>query len=309
MATSDGYGQRLGERLRVENAPAIVTKTLRKAEIAVTEIRCDDPLPGMTSSVQREDAYLVALTLRDFAHRVYWEEGRQTPVCDLRAGDTCIHDLKRDPVTFLEKPYHVLFFYLPCAALNAIADDARAPRIGDLDCRLAAAVNDATIVGLGGTILPALSHPQQANRLFVDHVSRAVGIHVAQTYGGMRPVSRPARGGLAPWQERRAKEILSANLDGGVPLKDVARECRLSVSHFSRAFRRTIGVAPHNWLLTRRIEVAQEKLRNTRLSLSEVALACGFADQSHLTRVFTGMVGISPGAWRRAVDGEQADGA
>jgi AraC family transcriptional regulator len=302
MATSDGYGQRLGERLRVENAPAIVTKTLRKAEIAVTEIRCDDPSPGMTSSVQREDAYLVAVTQRDFAHRVYWEEGRQTPVCDLRAGDTCIHDLKRDPVTFLEKPYHVLFFYLPRAALNAIADDASAPRIGDLDCRLAAAVNDATIAGLGGAILPALSHPQQANRLFVDHISLAVGIHVAQTYGDMRPVSRPTRGGLAPWQERRAKEILSANLDGGVPLKDVARECRLSVSHFSRAFRRTIGVAPHNWLLTRRIEVAQEKLRDTRLSLSDVALACGFADQSHLTRVFTGMVGVSPGAWRRALD-------
>ena len=74
MATSDGYGQRLGERLRVENAPAIVTRTLRKAEIAVTEIRCDDPLPGMTSSVQREDAFLVGLELRDFPHREYWEE-------------------------------------------------------------------------------------------------------------------------------------------------------------------------------------------------------------------------------------------
>ena len=302
MATSDGYGQRLGERLRVKKAPAIVTKTLRKAEIAFTEIRCDDPLPGMTTPVQREDAYLVGLILRDFPHRVYWEEGRQTPVCDLRAGDTCIHDLKRDPVSFLEKPHHELFFYLPRAALNAIADDTSAPRIGDLDCRLAAAVNDATIAALGGTILPALSHPQQANRLFVDHVSQAVGIHVASTYGGLRPVSRPARGGLAPWQERRAKEVLSANLDGGVPLKEVARECRLSVSHFSRAFRRTMGVAPHNWLLTRRIEVAKEKLRNRRLSLLDVALACGFADQSHLTRVFTGMVGVSPGAWRRALD-------
>ena len=103
MATSDGYGQRLGERLRVKKAPAIVTKTLRKAEIAFTEIRCDDPLPEMTTPVQREDAYLVGLILRDFPHRVYWEEGRQTPVRDLRAGDTCIHDLKRDPVSFLEK--------------------------------------------------------------------------------------------------------------------------------------------------------------------------------------------------------------
>ena len=150
--------------------------------------------------------------------------------------------------------------------------------------------------------VPALSHPQQANRLFVDHISQAVGIHVASTYGGLRPVSRPARGGLSPWQERRAKEVLSANLDGGVTLKEVARECRLSVSHFSRAFRRTVGVAPHNWLLMHRVEVAKEKLRNSRLSLLEVALACGFADQSHLTRVFTGMVGVSPGAWRRALD-------
>jgi AraC family transcriptional regulator len=302
MTTSDGYGQRLGERLRVENAPAIVTKALRRAEIAVTEIRCDDPLPGMSTSIQREDAFLVELELRDFPNREYWEDGRQAPVCDLRAGETCIHDLKRDPVVLLDKPYHALFFYLPRGALNAIADDAGSPRIGDLDCKLAAAVDDATIAGLGGTILPALSHPQQANRLFVDHISLAVGIHVSQTYGGMQPAARPASGGLAPWQERRAKDILSANLDGSVPLKEVARECRLSVSHFSRAFRRTIGVAPHNWLLTRRIEVAQEKLRHTPLSLTEVALACGFADQSHLTRVFTRMVGVSPGAWRRALD-------
>ena len=160
MATSDGYGQRLGERLRVENAPAIVTKALRKAEIAVTEIRCDDPLPGMSGPIQREDAFLVGLQLRDFPHREYWEDGRQAPVCDLRAGETCIHDLKRDPVAFLDKPYHALFFYLPRAALNAIADDANAPRIGDLDCRPAAGINDATIAGLGGTILPALSHPR-----------------------------------------------------------------------------------------------------------------------------------------------------
>jgi AraC family transcriptional regulator len=295
MATSDGYGQRLGERLRVEDAPAIITRALRKADIAVTEIRCDDPLPGMTGSIQREDAFLVGLQLRDFPHHEYWEVGQQASVCDLRAGDSVFYDLKRDPVALLDKPHHSLLFYLPRAALNAIADDAAAPRIGDLNYKPGAGVTDATIFSLGSTILPALSHADQANRLFVDHVMLAAGIHLAQIYGGLRPVVRPVRGGLAPWQERRAKEVLSANLDGGVPLKEVARECCLSVSHFSRAFRRTMGVAPHNWLLIRRVEVAKEKLRSTQLSLAEVALACGFADQSHLTRVFTG-------AWRRALD-------
>ena len=309
MATSDGYGQRLGERLRVENAPAIVTKTLRKAQIAVTEIRCDVPVPGMSGSFPREDAFLVGVLLRDYPAREFWEDGRRIAVCDLRAGETCFYDLKRDPVILLDKPRHTLIFYLPRTALNAIADDAGAPRIGDLNYKPGAGISDATISSLGSTVLPALRHPEQANRLFVDHVMLAVGVHVAETYGGVRPVPRPVRGGLAPWQERRAKALLSANLDGDVPLKDVARECRLSVSHFSRAFRRTVGVAPHNWLVTRRIEVAKEKLRYSRLSLSDLALACGFADQSHLTRVFTGMVGVSPGAWRRALDELQAEEA
>ena len=138
--------------------------------------------------------------------------------------------------------------------------------------------------------------------MFVDHVLLALGIHVAQTYAGMRPLSPPIRGGLAAWQVKRAKEILSANLDGRVPLKEVARACGLSVSYFSRAFRRSVGVTPHNWLLTLRVEVAKQKLREGRLSLRDVALACGFADQSHLTQVFARSVGVSPGAWRRALD-------
>ena len=293
---TEAYGQRLGERLRVENAPA-----LRTADIAVTEIRCDSPLLGMSGSIQQEDAFLVALLLRDFPHHEYWEDGRRAPVCDLRAGEIIFWDLKRDPAGLFDKPHHSLGFYLPRAALDAIADDAHAPRISDLSYRPAAgaSVADVTISGLGSSVLPALSHPDQANRLFVDHVLLAVGVHIAQTYGDIRPVSRLVRGGLAPWQERRAKEILRANLQG-VPLKEVARACDLSVSYFSHAFRRTLGVAPHNWLIEQRIVLSKEKLRDDRLSLTDVAAECGFCDQSHLTRHFKRIVGVSPGTWRRA---------
>jgi AraC family transcriptional regulator len=300
VTMSDAYGQRLGERMRVDNAPAIVARVLRKTDLAVTEIRCDHPLPAMSGSLQWEDAFLVALHLRDFPGRKYWEDGRQAPAHDLRAGEISLYDLKRDPVVLLDKPYHGLHFYLPRAALNAIADDTNAPRIGDLSYKPGPGVDDVVISSLRSTMLLALANPEQVSQLFVDHVMLAVGMHVAQTYGGMRPVSPRVRRGLAPWQVRRAKEILSAHLDGGIPLQEVARECHLSMSHFSRQFRRTTGLAPHKWLLTRRIEVAKEKLGDRRMSLSEVAAACGFADQSHLTRVFTRMVGASPGAWRRA---------
>ena len=297
---TEAYGQRFGEALRVENAPAIVTRALRTADIAVTEIRCDSPLLEMSGSIQQEDAFLVGLTLCDRPNREYWEDGRRA-VCDLRAGETCLSDMKRNPTALLDKPYHTLVFYLPRAALDAIADDANAPRIHDLSYEPGAGVNDATISGLGSLLLPALSHPDQANPLFVDHVLLAVGVHVAQTYGGMRPMSRPARGGLTPWQERRAREFLLANIKRGVALREVARECGISVGHFSHAFRRTLGVAPHKWLIEQRVVLSKEKLRDDELSLSDVAAECGFSDQSHLTRVFRQTVGVSPGAWRRAL--------
>jgi AraC family transcriptional regulator len=300
-AMTEAYGRRLGERFRVENAPAIVTHALRTADIAVTEIRCDSPLSEMCGPIQQEDAFLVGLHLRDFPNREYWENGRRASVCDLRAGESCLHDLKRVPAALFDKPYHSLAFYLPRTALDAIADDANAPRISGLSYEPGAGVNDVTICSLGSLLLPALSHPDQANRLFVDHVLLAVGVHIARAYGGMRPMSRPAQGGLAPWQERRAVEILRANIRCGVTLKEVARECGLSVGYFSHAFRRTLGVAPHKWLIEQRVVLSKEKLRDDELSLSDVARECGFSDQSHLTRAFRQAVGVSPGAWRRAL--------
>jgi AraC family transcriptional regulator len=272
---------------------------LHNAEMAVTEIKCDNALPRMSAPIRQEDAFLVASLLVDITGREYWEDGRRMPVGDLQTGQICIYDLKRNPIVLLHKQ-HVLHFYLPRAALDAIADEADSPWIGDLNYKFGVGSDDVTIGNLGSTVLPALSRPEQANRLFIDHVMQAVAAHVAQTYGGMQPAMRPQRGGLAPWQARRAIEILGANLDGGMSLKEVAKECRLSSSHFSHAFRTTMGVAPHKWLLTHRVDVAKEKLRDGRLPLSDIALACGFADQSHLTRVFTRMVGLSPGAWRRA---------
>jgi AraC family transcriptional regulator len=120
-----------------------------------------------------------------------------------------------------------------------------------------------------------------------------------ETHGATDVCKSFVRGGLAPWQERRAKDILSNNLDGEIGIAQVAKACGLSSSQFSRSFRRSTGVSPHQWLLRRRIEVAKRLLRDADISLSEVGQACGFADQSHFTRVFNRAAGVSPGAWRR----------
>jgi AraC-like DNA-binding protein len=160
---------------------------------------------------------------------------------------------------------------------------------------------DETIARLGLALMPAFGMPEQVSQLFMDHVMLALATHTAQTYGGMQTVTRPLKGGLAPWQERLAKEMIARDLPGDVSLHDIARACGLSTGHFSRAFHRSTGLAPHAWLLQARVEAAKDMLRTRQRSLAEIARACGFSDQSHFARVFMRRVGLSPGAWRKVV--------
>ena len=112
------------------------------------------------------------------------------------------------------------------------------------------------------------------------------------------------RRALAPWQVDRATRFIDANLQKKITISDVAALTRLSASHFSRAFRATVGEAPHAYIMRRRVERAQRLIRVTNQPLVEIALECGFADQAHLTKLFRRVVGICPGAWRRMQGGD-----
>jgi AraC family transcriptional regulator len=107
-------------------------------------------------------------------------------------------------------------------------------------------------------------------------------------------------GGLARWQARRTLAYIEANLESKMPVRELANVVPFSRSHFSRAFKRSIGLPPMAYVTTRRVERAKVMMTSTPKRLTEIALACGFADQSHLIRWFRRIVGVSPGAWRRS---------
>ena len=301
MAETGVLSERLVSLLGLQQQPAQLAGPLGKAGIMVAKIREDDPQPGMTNPVPEDDAYMVGLIPRDYPDFRFREDGRDAPVTSLKAGDTVVYDLRRNPRFLRTSPMGAITFYLPRSAFDEIAEDASAYRIGELRYPRGRGIADTTMRNLALSLVGGFDRPQEVSRIFFEHVSLAVCTHVAQAYGGMRPNSMGRSGGLAAWQERRARDMLAANLGGAVALTDLAKECRLSVSHFSRAFRHSVGVPPHRWLLNRRVELAKDLLRDRESSLSQIALRCGFADQSHFTRVFTRRAGASPGAWRRGV--------
>jgi AraC family transcriptional regulator len=108
-----------------------------------------------------------------------------------------------------------------------------------------------------------------------------------------------ARGGLAPWQARIVKTHIDTHLDGSLRTKDLARLVQLSSFHFCRVFRVSFGHSPHTYVLRRRVERAQGLILLSNLTLGQIALDCGFADQAHFTKIFRRLCGESPGEWRR----------
>ena len=304
MSQTGVYGQRLGQFLRLEQAPpALITRSLRSTELAVTETRNDAPLPGLSGSLTPEDAFLVSLKLHDYPDCELWERGKCVMKADVRAGATYLYDLKRDPRYVIDKPFHSLFFYIPRSALDGIAEQSGTPRVGELDCRLGIGHDDEIIRHLGATFQEGLRRPDETNRLFIDYTMLALTAHVAQAYGGMQRGAEPVRGGLAPWQAKRSCERLESDLGGKLSLEQIAAEFGLSVSHFSRAFRISTGLPPHQWLLRQRVKAAKQLMTVRDLPLSEIAISAGFANQSHFTRVFSARVGVSPAAWRREMQG------
>jgi len=257
----------------------------------------------MSEPLPAESAFLVGLQLRDYPEHRYQEDGRLAPLAALRAGDTCIYDLQRDPRFEINNPFWSVHFYVPRSALYEVAEDAGASRVQTLTYLPGQGVADPIVQSLAAAIRPALARPQRANALFIDSVALALAAHVAQTYGNLRPVPRGGPVSLAAWQEKRAKEIMLEDLQADLSMADVASQCGLSAGHFARAFRVSTGLPPHRWRLQRRIARARDLLRSSAEPLVEIGLKCGFADQSHFTKTFTRLVGLSPGVWRRRFGG------
>jgi AraC family transcriptional regulator len=277
-------------------APVLTTRAARGTGMAFLELNCERRNAGITQAV-REDAFLIALQLKTCPDFDLYADGRLILPKGFDAGDVAIYDLRTNLASDLRDPFHAVDLYLPLKALAAMGDHGDIPRhIQELRHTPGASVRDPVARDLLLSMRPALAaRPEETSELFVDHVALALSIHLARRYGDVAALPLRWGGGLAPWQERRAKELLDAHIGGGITLDVLARACELSIRHFTRAFRQSTGIAPHQWLQYRRMEKAKQLLEKSSDSLSSIALDCGFADQSHFIRTFSRVVGVT---WR-----------
>jgi len=197
------------------------------------------------------------------------------------------------------RPYDVLHLHVPN---NLIAECAR-DMIGQpmpMLCSKSVPRKDITIDALSRALLEADRVGGSIGQLYADCIGIAIIARLLASTNRLATAERPKVGELSRWRLKRAIDYFEAQLGKPVSLADVASSAGLTRMHFAAQFRAATGLRPHEYLLRRRIERAQEMLAGTGMPLVDIALSVGFQTQSHFTSVFKRYAGQPPRAWRES---------
>ncbi len=294
-STSGGfYGRRLSQHLGMEGDCLLRVQRDGQLALAMTRLTCSRFVRERTAAIPSEPAFSILHQLGDLERHSCWLGGKAGYSGAFGAGTVSVINLMDNPQCEFRGPFDAVQYYVPRSALDEFARQHGANPVATL--KWSRGQRDPYLSTLSSVLLSAVEQDPETNQLFIDQIGLSLLAHFAQTYGGMRLQESTVGGGLAPWQERRAKEIMRARFASSLTIADVAAECKLTPSHFARSFRRSTGVAPHEFLSQLRIDEAKRVMLSTKLPLADIALICGFGDQSYFTRVFSRSVGASPGA-------------
>jgi AraC family transcriptional regulator len=297
------YGDAIGLHFGLKDRPrSVAANDLGRISLAVTRLRCSAGRLA-TAPLPPERAVIVIVHLHEAVGQQLWLQGRPLSAPrTLAAGTVQIIDLRCKPAWRFEGPFDCLHLYVPHAALERLAAERGYGQGGALTPFSAIEPDDAVLRHLATCFLHALKHPRETSRSYIEHLALALHTHLARTCYEFPLASAEAEPqGLATWQQRVAMEAMLDDIARGFEVAEVATKCRMSVAHFRRAFRSHTGQTPYRWLTHRRVESARDLLKIRSVPLSEIALRCGFSDQSHFTRVFAQLMGSTPGAWRRTL--------
>jgi AraC family transcriptional regulator len=296
---SEELEHKSGKFAGADTPPQLTVRALQSAEINATWMTWKQCEAGKPVQFERKDGYLMCLQRLDVPANPHWVDGRTVVMPDLFRGQSLLADLNQQQTGVVHTAVDCISFYASRSAIDRFQEEHGLPKVGALRALPGVALDDEVIKNLGECLLPVFQR-DVSSQLFVDYVALALLTHLITRYGERHVVQRPAKGGLAPWQERRAKEMLLAHIDGRIGLDGLAQACGLSRSHFARAFKASTGTSPLQWLSVQRIDRAKSLLLSSKLTIDQIAHRCGFADQSHFTRAFLRAVSATPGAWRRA---------
>jgi AraC family transcriptional regulator len=185
--------------------------------------------------------------------------------------------------------------HLPVSRIEGLTDDADQARRCMEEMRFRFGVRDQLLAAAAAALAREVRQPGERGSLYADHLADTILLHVLRNRSAAENDRRRlARGGLSSRALRIVRERIEGSLELGVTLADLAREVGLSRAHFARAFKDSMGITPHRFMTSRRIERAKGLLLRTDQPLADVAFEVGFSSQAHFTDQFRRVTGSTP---------------
>lgn len=158
---------------------------------------------------------------------------------------------------------------------------------------------DPLLAQIGLALWQELEQPTPAGKLYAQTAAQMLAVHLLRHYT-CAPIHVKERSqGLTRQQVQSVTDFIQAHLGQDLTLEALAQQAGFSSYHFARLFRQTMGESPHQFVLRQRVERAQHLLKKTNAPLAHIALESGFANQSHLTRIFKRYLGLTPRGYRQ----------
>lgn len=211
-------------------------------------------------------------------------------------GSLCITPSGQPISARWEKPLDILGISLdPQFVAQAAADNYFSPTFEFADVYKDA---DPLIQHIGLTLLAESESETPSGKLFSDSLIHTLMLHLLRNYSTATVKRESPNGGLSGYKLRRVREFIAANLEEDLSLAEISAVAELSQFHFARAFRKTTGLTPQQFLMQQRIERAKELLAKDELPIVEISLRTGFKNQSHFTTLFRKFTKLTPKTWR-----------
>ncbi len=144
-----------------------------------------------------------------------------------------------------------------------------------------------------------------SGQLFLQSIEMALAAVLVKAYALSIKTRRPIKGGLSDVGRRNVTDLVRSRISEDISLADMAAVTGLSITHFSRIFKKSMGESPHQFVLRQRVQCAKELLISLHLRMLDIALACGFKTQQHFARIFRQVCGLSPTEYQRLTMGNR----
>ena len=197
--------------------------------------------------------------------------------------------------------------------LNIVISDAYTgasdEKNGKVEFRISGKAVYSQVAGLVAALNAETTTRLPSGRLFLDSLAQPLAVAQVDGYAARRSSLRSYRGGLSPAHLRKVTEWVRSHIEEELTLRRMAQLVGLSISHFSKMFRKSIGETPHQFVLRQRVERAKGMLRAPDARVLDVAVACGFKTQQHFAQVFRDVCRVSPTQYRQTFLGPEATSA